>query len=152
MNSRIYMALLVPLVLLLVADATAGGAKCGTRQMSGNWLFATAIGRQALGEPFPPGKDITAIGTMDVDRKGVLTGTFDITVQDFGFIPGLTYTGTISVNSDCTGTVTFVTSAGSARTDSIAVVSRNEFFGMSQDPNNLWTYTAKRISGRGDDD
>lgn len=36
--------------------------------------------------------------------------------------------------------------SGTARTDSIAVVERDLFWGMSQDPNNLWTYRAKKIS------
>ena len=52
-------------------------------------------------------------------------------------------------DSDCTGTVSFATSVGSVRTDSIVVVNRREILGMSQDPANLWTYQVRRIAGPG---
>jgi hypothetical protein len=51
----------------------------------------------------------------------------------------------VAVNSDCTGTITFINSQGIMRTDSVVVLSQNELRGMSQDINNLWTYTARRI-------
>ena len=62
------------------------------------------------------------IGTMNIDRDGSVSGKFDLTVQDFIFLSDITYTGSVTVNPDCTGTLTFVTSFGSMRTDSIVVV------------------------------
>ena len=118
---------------------------CSTHAVAGKWVFATGIGRQALGEPFPPGKDITAIGTMNITRDGRLSGDFDVTVQDAFFGPAIPYSGTIEVNADCTGKLSFVTGAGSMRTDSIVVVSRTEMLGMSRDPANLWTYQVRKI-------
>lgn len=140
------------LVLLLIAVSTLLGRvayaddECSVRQITGSWIFATSIGRQALGAPFPADKDITAIGTMNINRDGTLSGTFDVTVQDFAFLPGVVYTGEVIVNPDCTGTLSFETSVGSVRIDSIAVLSRREMLGMSQDPNNLWTYQIRRIA------
>ena len=66
-------------------------------------------------------------------------------------------TGTVVVNPDCTGTLTFNTNAGTTRTDSIVIVNRRAMLGMSQDPQNLWTYKARRIGtglqrGNRDDD
>jgi hypothetical protein len=119
---------------------------CSIRAISGSWLFATSIGRQMLGEPFPPDKDITAIGTMNIARDGTLSGTFDVTVEDFAFIPGVLYSGSVMINPDCTGILSFATSVGSVRTDSIAVLSRREILAMSQDPKNLWTYQIRRIA------
>ena len=124
-----------------------GGGPCSTKDMAGGWLFATDVGHI-----FDFGGDITAIGTMNIDRRGNLAGTFDATVQNVIFLPDITYEGTIVVNSDCTGHLTFVTSLGAIRTDSIAVVSRTEFWGMSQDFNNLWNYSVRRISAHDDDD
>ena len=83
---------------------------------------------------------------MNSKRNGTLSGTFDVTVQDFAFLPAITYTGEVIVNPDCTGTVSFETSVGSMRIDSIAVLSRREMLGMSQDPANLWTYQIRRIA------
>jgi len=118
---------------------------CTTNAVAGSWVFASGVGHQMLGEPFPPGKDMTAIGTMNFDRYGNLTGVFDVTVQDFAALSGIGYAGSVTVNSDCTGTLEFVTGAGTMRTDSIVVVDRDEILGMSQDPNNLWTYQVRRI-------
>lgn len=114
--------------------------QCSVRQLSGNWIFATDVGQ------FPSfGGDITAIGTMNIDPHGNLGGTFDATVAEVGFLPGNSYEGSIVVNDDCTGTVEFATSQGTLRVDSIAVISRDEIWGMSQFPENLWTYRARRI-------
>ena len=142
--------LLMGMGLLPAAQALADGA-CSTRSMAGRWMFATGIGRQSL-EGFPVGKDITAIGIFSVDRFGNATGSFDVTVQDTVFFPNVTFTGSLTVNRDCTGTLTFITSAGTARTDSIVVVSRREMLGMTQDPANLWTYQVRRISSNNHDD
>ncbi len=135
----------ISLLMLLGRPALAGDG-CSVRDIAGKWMFATGIGRQMLGGDIPPGKDITAIGTMNIARNGTLSGTFDVTVQDAFFFPGVTYVGNIVVNRDCTGTVTFETSLGSVRSDSIALVSRREMLAMSQDPLNLWTYQIRRVA------
>lgn len=117
---------------------------CSMRNVTGRWLFATSIGRQMLPD-FPADKDITALGTMIIKRDGSLSGSFDVAVEDTFFMPGIRYEGSVVINRDCTGTLSFVTELGSARTDSIALVGPGEFLGMSQDPFNLWTYQARRI-------
>jgi len=129
-------------------EAFSKGRGCSLRDIAGNWLFATGIGHQML-PGFPPDKDITALGTMEVRKDGTLSGTFDVTVQDSFFIPGIRYDGSVMINRDCTGTLTFVTEVGSVRTDSIALVGRGEIVGMSQDPANLWTYQARRVGYAG---
>ncbi len=144
MKSLTMAILLMGMGLLPTVQALADGS-CSTRSLAGRWMFATGIGRQSLGPPFPVGKDITAIGIFSVDRFGNATGSFDATVQDFFFLPNNTFTGSVIVNADCTGTLTFITSAGTARTDSIVVVSRREILGMTQDPANLWTYQMRRL-------
>lgn len=148
MSAATRLALCSLVLMFGISEAQAGG-KCSTRMVAGKWVFATSIGRQMLGAPFPPGKDITAIGTMNIERNGSLSGKFDATVQDTFFLPDNTYSGAVVVNEDCTGTLTFVTSQGTVRTDSIVVVSRKELIGMSQDPLNLWTYQVRRIGNQG---
>ncbi len=154
MNRHILSLSILVFMAVLSGPAAADHA-CSTKAIAGKWLFATSIGRQMLGEPFPPDKDITAIGTMNISRDGSLSGSFDVTVENFGFVPGLLYVGSVTVNPDCTGTIHFVTSQGSERTDSIAVLSKREILAMSQDPQNLWTYQVRRIAKslrRGDRD
>lgn len=145
------LAALVAIATLTTTNAFANDEQCSTKMLAGKWVFATQVGRQML-PGFPPDKDITAIGTMNIGRDGGVTGEFDVTVQDSFFLPGIPYSGTLLLDEDCTGTLTFVTGAGSARTDSVAVVGRDEIRGMSQDPLNLWTYEVRRLPGGKHDD
>ena len=136
--------LTLALTLLLGTNAFAGdGPDCTARMLAGRWMFATDVGKQT----FFPGGDITAIGTFRVDRAGKLNGTFDATVAQWMHLPGLTFTGTFTVNPDCTGTLSFVTSNGRSRTDSIVILG-DRIRGMSQDVQFLWTYEARRMDDR----
>ena len=119
------------------------GRECSVEHIAGSWLFATQVGHLAAAS-----SDITALGTMNIDREGNVTGEFDVTVAEVAFGPGNTYWGSVAVNPDCTGTLTFETDRPSERTDSIAILSDNEMWGMSQDKNNLWNYDIRRISGQ----
>ena len=129
------------------AFANYGGPGCSTSMLAGRWAFATGIGHQALSDA-PAPSDITAIGTMNIRRNGDVEGVFDVTFEGLAFSPSVPYAGTLTVNEDCTGTLSFVTGSGAMRTDSLFVLSRYEIWGMSQDPNNLWTYRVRRLSGR----
>lgn len=128
----------------LTGTPSEANAACSIKDIAGKWIFATGVGRQSLG--FPSDGDMTALGTMNIERDGSLSGTFDATVEDFAPLLSVTYFGYVQVNPDCTGTITFATSAESSRTDSIAIINRREILGMSQDPANLWTYQIRRIA------
>lgn len=134
--------LTVAALLISLAAPALANPRCSNRTIAGNWLFATGVGQQKI----LPGGDITALGTMNIDSSGNVSGKFGVTLAEFMFLPDRTYTGSVTVNPDCTGTLTFVTSAGTVRTDSIAVVNQDEIWGMSQDPFNLWTYKVRRIA------
>ena len=132
------------LALLLGTNAFAHDiAECSARTLAGRWMFATDVGEQT----FFPGGDITAIGIFRVDRFGKLEGKFDATVAGWMHLPGVPFTGTFTVNPDCTGTLSFVTGNGRARTDSIVIVG-DRIRGMSQDVQFLWTYEAQRMDDR----
>lgn len=148
MKSLAAMVLFLALAVAPAGSAYADQQRCSTKSLAGQWIFATGIGHQSLGGPFPAGKDITAIGILSFERDGAVSGRFDVTIEEFAFLPDNTVEGTIVVYPDCTGFLTFVTSAGTARTDSIAVVGPREVLGMTQDPNNLWTYQMRKISGK----
>lgn len=135
------LTLTLTLALLLGTTAFAGdGPACSARMLAGRWMFATDVGKQT----FFPGGDITAIGTFRVDRFGKLDGVFDATVAQWMHLPGVTFTGAFTVNPDCTGTLSFVTGNGRARTDSIVILG-DRIRGMSQDVQFLWTYEARRM-------
>jgi hypothetical protein len=135
-----YLALLA--VLVTSPCFATEGEGCSPRTLAGRWMFATDVGKQS----FFPGGDITAIGTFWIDRLGnVSRGVFDATVADFGFLPGIKFSGSLALKPDCTGTFTFTTSAGTTRTDSIIVLGPGHIRGMSQDVQFLWTYDMRRL-------
>ena len=126
------------------AFAGDGDGFCSTQNLAGRWVFFTEVGRQSLG--LGDG-DITALGTINFDKDGNVSGIFDVTVADFGSVPEVGFGGTVTVDPDCIGTMEFETDLGTTRTDRIAVLSRDEIRGMSLDPLNLWTFWARRIPG-----
>ncbi len=132
------------LALLLGTNAFATDAsECSARMLAGRWMFATDVGKQT----FFPGGDITAIGTFRADRTGKFKGVFDATVAGWMFLPSVAFSGAFTVNPDCTGTVTFETENGSARTDTIIILG-DRIRGMSQDVTFLWTYEIQRMDHR----
>jgi hypothetical protein len=133
--------LAVALGLAVSAAAGERGGRCSLRAASGHWIFATDVGQYPAG-----GGDITALGSFDVDGEGNVNGIFDATLATVAFIPGCVFSGKMTIEPDCRGTLTFETCTGAVRTDSIALVSRSEIWGMSQDPGNLWNYKARKIS------
>lgn len=135
------LALATVMLLSTNAFATDGPDACSTRMLAGRWMFATDVGKQT----FFPGGDITAIGTFRVDRAGNLKGVFDATVAYLKFLPGVEFWGAVTVNPDCTGTLSFTTKAGTTRTDSIIVLGGGHVRGMSQDISFLWTYDMRRL-------
>lgn len=148
--SRNRLAGLLVIGCLAVPALARAERPCSVQDLAGEWMFATAVGRQAF--PDTPEGDITALGTMNLSASGTLAGTFDVTVETVFNLTDVPYSGSFSVGEDCRGTLSFVTGQGSSRTDSIVVVGPNEFLGMSQDTNNLWTYQARRISRTAGDD
>lgn len=122
-----------------------GQPDCSVKQIAGAWAFATEVGR-LVNPNLPPDTEITAIGTMNIGPAGSVDGVFDNNVEGVRANTNVTYSGSVTVRPDCLGELTFVTGGGSMRTDTIAVVSRDEILAMSRNPNVLWTYQVRRIS------
>jgi hypothetical protein len=145
-------AVVIGSIILAVPAAARGQAPpCTVAMLQGAWVFATGIGELGTQLPISPlaqGKHITAIGTMNIDRQGNVSGTFDNTIGDLGGNLDVTYTGTVTLDEECRGTLQFTTAQGASRTDSIVAILRggqSEFWGMSRNHLVLWTYTARRI-------
>jgi len=148
------MTLLIIGISLLPITQALADSPCSTRAMAGHWVYASSIG-QTVADPSLPAIFISSLGTINIDKNGNISGTFDFNGLGLFFIPDITATGSITVKPDCRGTLYFLSSTGSERTDSIVVVSRNEMLGMSQDPQSVFTYQVRRISGepfKDDDD
>lgn len=147
---RLSVAAMLLVLRSMPALANGDDSPCSVEAIAGNWIFGTEVGQQSL----IPGQegDITALGTMNIDSAGNVSGEFAVTIKDFIANPVNTYNGSITVDPDCTGTLNFVTSTGSTRTDHIGILNESEMWGMSLDPANLWTYKVRRISKPGGPD
>ena len=128
------------------------GGVCTAPTIAGAWVFTTDVGQLHL----PSGvQSITAIGTANFDTAGNQSGVFDFTF-DGGTVAGSgTYSGSVTVNPDCTGTSRFTTNTGASRTDSIVIMEDGkEIWGMVQENLNpsgervglTWTFRFKRIT------
>jgi hypothetical protein len=120
-----------------------GKPRCSVRRLAGRWMFFTGVGQLPAF-----GGDITALGTMEIKEDGTIGGVFDATIATTAFLEDVTYGGTVTVQEDCRGVLTFTNSAGATRTDSLVVLGDGEMRGMSRDIGNLWTYEVRRIAPR----
>jgi hypothetical protein len=93
----------------------------------------------------------TALGVFKIDSDGNLTGTYDSTFLGPGdnFYPATNYVGTVSVNRNCMGTLTFhdVDDPADVIVQSIVIArSGREILGMFQHPADaLGTFRCERI-------
>jgi hypothetical protein len=147
------MFVLAAAILGVPAVGYSDTAACSIGMVEGAWVFATGIGQLGSQPPLAErirGKQITAIGTLNIDARGDVSGRFDQTVGDIGPVSA-TYTGRLTLRDDCSGSVSLITSGGTARTDSIVVVANGqspatEIWGMSRENFVTWTYVAKRTA------
>ena len=89
-------AIALPATLLLACSTTtlAQGRHCSAALVSGKWAFTTTGTIVGIGP-------VSAVGTYTADRSGHLTGSQTRSLK--GDIADETFTGTATVNDDCTG-------------------------------------------------
>jgi hypothetical protein len=129
-------------VAAIACAQVSPAAACSVKSLQGRWMFATGVGRQSA---FPDRGDASAIGIFSVDRAGKVTGKFDANMLNGAPLLDVKFDGSITVNPDCTGVLTFSTARGDTRTDSIVVINSREIAGMRRDPQFVWTYQMRRL-------
>ena len=100
-----------------------------------------------VGHGLPSLDKLTALGTMNFNKAGELEGVFDVNTEVGPFLD-LSYTGNATLNNDCRGRLSFVTSDGSVRNDSFVLIGKKKIRRISVQNDVIWTYTAERISRR----
>ena len=130
-------ALLVVIALLQVAQAAE---RCTTASLKGNYGF-TASGYFPNGAVNAP---IVATGVTTFDGDGNVTAT--VTASFNGDIQTFPYTGTYSVNPDCTGLVTATPASGLANFSIVVVQGGAEILGIESDAGNSWTIDFKKAN------
>ena len=124
------------------ASALARPGVCSLKGLAGTWAFSTDVSPNS-----PLGVEATALGIITIKPNGTSSGVFDVTFAHTNALRNVPFEGTVSVGKDCRGTGTLMTPSG-PRTDSLIVLNRNEVWGMTLDPEGLWTYRWRRLSRR----
>jgi hypothetical protein len=123
--------------------ASTIGPRCSIATIAGAWVFTTNTLHQQNGM-----LDGNALGTANYSSDGTVRGKYDWAGTS-GFYPGNSYVGTISVNPDCTGTISQHDVGSDVIVLQSIVIARSgqEIWGMFQDPTiDVGTFTLKRIT------
>ena len=134
--------LLVTFIVLALAALPARGAECSMAAVSGSFGYTTTGFVTAPTGTFVP---VAAAGRIVFDRKGNVSGTQTRVVA--GSALDETYSGTYTVNPDCTGNFTVVVQPDT-RTSTIDLVWTDNGNGVSAvftNPGFRLTSTARRI-------
>src|SRR5215831_9037481 len=87
---------------LVCAPALLGDEQCSLRSVAGDYGYTVT----GVRNPFGPS---ASVGTVHFDRDGNLTGGQTLSINGT-IVQGEILTGTITVNSDCTGSSTITVS------------------------------------------
>jgi hypothetical protein len=125
-------------------ELTRHSHECSVATVAGSWVFKTD------GLYLPSGELAgNVLGVVRIHADGTLHGKYDFQGPS-GFFPAIEIEGTVIVNPDCTGTLSFhqVDTDDSDSTQSIAIGSGGkEILGMFQDPTgDIGTYRAIRMN------
>ena len=142
-NLSLSFALAVAATLVVLIANPAYATNCNNTTLTGNY------GVISLGFVTPaPGKSINlsqdaataVVGVMAFDGTGSVTDTHTFVLNGV-ILPGRVASGTYTVGSDCTGSMSFTTGI----TFNIVIVGGGtEIFGICTTPSNIATFDAKK--------
>lgn len=118
---------------------------CSIATIAGAWVFTTEVLFTQAGTV-----DGIAIGTINISMDGSYGGTYDWAGTS-GAALGNDYIGTVTVNPDCTGTVSFHDVGTTYEVVQSMVIARDgqEIWGDFQNPaDDVGVWHAKRITER----
>jgi hypothetical protein len=94
-SKTLSVACVAALALGIVSQAQAGTHKCSLATVAGTYGLTTTGSIPALGP-------VSAVGLVTIDKSGSLSGSQTRSLN--GAVADETFTGTATVNADCTGT------------------------------------------------
>ena len=100
--------------------------------LDGDWIGGTDPGPRAT------------VGLFTADGKGNLSG-YGTKSKNGTISQDLTFTGTYTVNPDCTGSMTMTDSDGELKNNDFVIVDKHyELFGIQADDGRVNTFNAKK--------
>ena len=145
--STLTIAAFAVLALGMVPSAQAQNRGCSNGIMKGTFTF-TATG--SITAPPAIAGNFAEVGTQTFDGAGGTTGSAVLSAN--GTIIPVTWTGTYTVNADCTGTYTLLISPFNSTVRSYFVVADNgaEFQAIETEPNLIIIRVGRRQFPVGD--
>jgi hypothetical protein len=125
--------------------ASKSAHPCSIATIAGQWVFTTDVLYTQAGTV-----DGVALGTVNIGMDGSYGGTYDWAGTS-GAALGNNYIGTVTVNPDCTGTVSFHDVGDTYEVVQSIVIARDgqEIWGDFQNPaDDVGVWRAKRITER----
>jgi hypothetical protein len=126
-------------ILVALVPAARAGERCTATTIKGNYGFTFSGFFQNQGTNLP----ISGVGVGTLDGEGNVSAT--VTASFDGALSTFPWTGTYSVNHDCTGLLTATPGAGLVSFSIVIVRGGAEVFGEASDPGNAWTIDFKKI-------
>lgn len=135
---RIIAATLASVGLAVVVPTAHAADRCTAATFKGNYGFTFSGFFQDQGVDRP----ISGIGIGTFDGQGNSSAT--VTASFDGVLSTFPWTGTYSVNPDCTGALTATPGMGLVSFSIVVVRSGSEVFGEASDPGHAWTIDFKK--------
>ena len=146
MKVRISLAVLL-LALMATASALRADEHCSARSIAGDWGYTVTGTRLPVGPA-------ASVGTFHIDRNGNLAGSQTLSLNGT-IVQGEVLTGTVTVNSDCTGSSVIVVSntpfPRTSTLDLVFVNSSSEILAIFTNAGTILTADVKRIHHGNDD-
>jgi hypothetical protein len=141
MKLSILIAVAAGALLLTLAPKVSAARGCSSASIIGTFGYTHTGTRIDGGNPGPRAE----VGTFTADGHGNLTGSK--TKSENGTITqGVTFTGTYSVNSDCTGSATITNSDGDVRHVDLVILKNHEINWIQTDDGRAATGDAKPLA------
>ncbi len=134
-------ALVLAFLVSGAAVADDGSRRCSVASLEGNWGLTLSGTLIAAPPPFAgPG---AAVGAFTADRTGHFAGQDTTSANGTVFVE--TFTGTATMNPDCTGSATVIGNVlGETHFDFVLVDKRTEMLLIRKDPGTVIFGSAKR--------
>ena len=136
---RMIASTLALLALVALAPAAHAAERCSATRLKGNYGFSFSGFFQNQGANLP----LSGVGVGTLDGEGNASAT--VTASFNGVLSTFPWTGTYSVNPDCTGLMTATPGLGLVSFSIVVVRGGAEVLGEASDPGNAWTIDFKKI-------
>lgn len=140
----VLLTLAAAVALVVLPGVTAVHAQCTNATLTGNYGYNfpgfVTPGRGTMGNEVP----WAVVGVVTLDGAGNISNRYTAAINGVIYT-GQTASGTYTVNSDCTGSITFTAGDAAGGTYNLVIIGGGtEFVGISTNAGNTASFDAKK--------